>query len=1414
VILGVLVALVVVLVMTPVGWRLASGLIERAVDRQTGLDLTIGSLRGNLLSNITVTDARMSVPDGPTILDVGEIEGAYNLGALVRGRVEVPRLRVSNARLLFEVGPDGELVGWSRFAKPAPDAAAAPDPWPIDVNVALTDWVIVVRDTAAGYGVEVAGLDVEARGGPDEFRASLAGSLAVASATMTRPVRGTLSSELEGDETGVRIVRLEVPTVAGDVAVRGLLSFGDPVPSLDLAVESTIDLATVSSLAERGTDGDPARAPVALAGHVEILASVEGPADSLGYRASVAGTGLVVGGVEAPRADAQLVGDLDRVDVERFAVSVLDGEGAGSATIDLTRLSDEPPRVPYEFSATLEGLGLERLDPLFPEGATGLGGALSGRVRIGADSPDPRDLEGSFDVAVDGFAVGDTLLGELLVEGRIAGGRLEAFGRCCASLVTVEAPIEEDGIRGLTFTADLTDLSVPAGAYGFPEIGGEGSVQGALAFGQEGASLTVDADLPNLTYRDFEIGPARVGLAGRDTAYAVDFVAFGDVLEGDGSFDTGGRYRVSARVDSFDLGSVMGDALRERLEFEGAVTAAVTVSGRGQEPPAVEGTVIDLFATARGERAYLATPFQFKATPDTVHVTWAAIEGSFGSISVTGGMSVRESGEIVARLNGIDLAAVANVVPGGLPAPLRGVVDGDVRLFGRRDRPSFRAGVDLVDFAFGGLELRTIALEAENDSTDVLFDLRAESAVAGSLVAYGSIPIVPDSLRFMLPDPTREFGASMVFSGFTVDAGASLLPKIRGTKRFTADGAALLVGSADSLDSIYGRGSFGVISATFDLVEFTIADTLEFDLAGGDIELAETMIAVVPRRTLVEEVGGTAVVQGVARSDGTLDFSMTADELDVGQLVRAFGPQPRTTVKGLLDLTAHVGGTRDEPEIGFTWRFREPSFFDFGFDDFSGRAAFAEGAVSIEEGALSAGDQVVSVTGVIPVPAEGGGAPPREMDVRIFTDDFRLDRLTELPPGVDDLDGRLECDLSLLGTVELPIPAGRLVFRDGSLRGFDLKRPVRDIGFEVYAGDGAILLVGAGATLGGGRVKASGAADLHAADPPAFRFTIDLESAEIEVEDSFDARLGGRFTWAGSPRGSELSGDVLVEKLDVTYPVGMIDLLTRKPMAVVIRRADDPAARVALDVGVDVADDIDVKNSLVRLALKGALDVRGTALDPRVSGRLDAAPGGTFKYLDNEFEIEALEVVFEDPSRRDPRVHLLASTTVIDRSEEEYRITVTFDGFAFETLPQFASEPPLTEGDVLSLLTFGDTFGGLASGPGVAGSSGDRFSQLARGAFVSSVFGIAESQLERILRLDTVSIDDEAVVNEGLVGADVTIGKVFGDRLKVNYTTAVGEFGEQEVEVAFRLSKQISIETRGDPEGNHAIGLRLRIPFR
>jgi translocation and assembly module TamB len=323
---------------------------------------------------------------------------------------------------------------------------------------------------------------------------------------------------------------------------------------------------------------------------------------------------------------------------------------------------------------------------------------------------------------------------------------------------------------------------------------------------------------------------------------------------------------------------------------------------------------------------------------------------------------------------------------------------------------------------------------------------------------------------------------------------------------------------------------------------------------------------------------------------------------------------------------------------------------------------------------------------------------------------------------------------------------------------------------------------------------------------------VKLDSPEVSVPRSLSARFGGELRWAGTGAGSRLSGDVVVERMDVTQQIGLGDILAAGPVRSIRPRAGDPRARVALDVGVSVRDRIGVRSNLADLDLEGGVQVGGTLLAPRISGGV-YAEGGSFRYLDNEFALENLNVSFVDPRRQDPFVDLAGTADVESRSGESYAVTLRVTGFAFDAVPALTSEPPLSEPDVLALLTLGDTVGGLAAGGAATGSSGQSWAALTRQAFLGSLFGVAEGTMERLLNLDRVEVDRDDLADGDLSGAGVTLGKRFGDRLRVDYRTSFGRFEEREVDVALRLTRYLSLETRADQEGNHAVGFRVSLLF-
>jgi len=315
------------------------------------------------------------------------------------------------------------------------------------------------------------------------------------------------------------------------------------------------------------------------------------------------------------------------------------------------------------------------------------------------------------------------------------------------------------------------------------------------------------------------------------------------------------------------------------------------------------------------------------------------------------------------------------------------------------------------------------------------------------------------------------------------------------------------------------------------------------------------------------------------------------------------------------------------------------------------------------------------------------------------------------------------------------------------------------------------------------------------------------------VEDLAEGSLDGNLSWGGTPSRSVLKGRLAVKDAVVTRSVGLGDLVGRAPRVIVVRRSDDPRANVGLSLDVSIDDRVDVESNLAELSLEGGASIGGTLLSPRVSGSL-FADGGTFTYLSNDFEVEEFKVDFIEAERRDPYITLAGTADVESRAGEPYVVTARVDGYLNDAVPEFTSTPVLSQPDIMSLLTFGSTFGALVSGGGALGSSGSTFTNLAQRAFLSSAFGLAEQKLESLLRLDTVAFDSEKLASDEAADADVMLGKEFGDRLRVNYRTSVGRLSNQRVEVSFELARRLWLETRTNPEGNHAIGVKLQIPFK
>ncbi len=510
--------------------------------------------------------------------------------------------------------------------------------------------------------------------------------------------------------------------------------------------------------------------------------------------------------------------------------------------------------------------------------------------------------------------------------------------------------------------------------------------------------------------------------------------------------------------------------------------------------------------------------------------------------------------------------------------------------------------------------------------------------------------MAPDSVTVLRLDAGREFGVSIVSEGFILDATAPILPGVRGEKRFRLDGSALLTGTVDSLESVTGRGLFTDMSASFDLAEFSLADTVYFDVAGGRIEFDEFAVDVLRRHVLGPPAGGRVTVGGFTSLNGDTRITATSTGLDIGHLARALGAGQGSQIRGKLDADALIEGSGGERSVSFTWSVDSPRLFDFGFDRAAGSGTFEAGALRIETAELAAGDRSIGVTGTVAV--NDNGSP--ELDLRIAANDFRLRRLKRLPPGLDRIDGRLDVDLTVRGRADSLGIDGTALLSGGRLEGFGLAKPITGIEMDVQGQGATIAVKRLRARSGDGGVDGYALVDFSSSQvDPTFLAAVNLGSPSFEVEDVVEGSVSGNLSWGGTFSHSALKGRISVERARVTRSVGLSDLMGRGPRVVVIRRTDDPRGNVALDLDIQVKEPMKVESNVAKLSLEGGATVGGTMLAPRVSGSF-RAEGGTFNYMNNDFSVEELTVNFIEAERRDPYVKLVGASDVESRSGEQY----------------------------------------------------------------------------------------------------------------------------------------------------------------
>ncbi len=948
----VLAILVAVLLLTPFGGRMAASIGWSRAAGESGVELSIGSTRGSLVRGITFEDVRLTTEDGTRLLEVDGLGVGAGSVSLSSKRVELRGLRIDGGRVLFATDDEGKLLGWSRLgggrAEDASPDSTGNGAWGVGFDIALSDVTVVIRSAVSGLDLVVGPIDGTVSGTAAELDAVLQGAAALKTPGLREPVTGEFDGSVRFAAGEIlELAPLALRTSVGEVLVTGTVRLrgpDEPVPpagsraealqaedssdyrtgaSADLVVESTHELSQLSAFLPETASQNLREAT----GNLTLTSEIEGPFADLTYSSNLRADSVTVGPLELDLLTVLFTGDAGGISAKSLHAEGMGGTLTATGTVKFPG-GGADTRFPHlSGRAEFEGLELTRLAALAPERRTQVSGTLGGTASIEWTAPGLSNLNAAFDLNASRLVAGERDFGSPSVRGRVTDGLLVSSGSCCGVTVAALGQLTDSGLQQVNLSAAASDLAVLASAFGRDGLAGSGTVKVELADIGSSLSLAATAEFPDLKYRHIQAGPVRVEASGLDGSYDLLYEAFDSTLLGRASLDPDGDYTASVRAHAFDLAAVLEDSLREAMSLAGLVTGTAAVSGDLGGAYAVTGEISELDLAARRQNAALKAPFSFTASPDSIRLTEAVLAGTFGEASVAGRLSTSDAIDIALTFDGAELSEITELLPRPPDAPPRGQLAGSVVLAGTRDSPVFSADIRLREFEMAGFAVESATLEASGDSSDVVFDLTAESTGSGVISVCGSAPVAPDSVTVLRFDSSREFGVSIWTEGFTLDAGESVLPQVRGEKRFRLDGSALVTGTVDSLASLNGSGQFAQLSAAFDLAEFALADTVGFEVESGVFRVDQLVIDVVRTHVLGEPDGGRLVLSSSVVPGGDVSLDLTAEDLDVGHIARTLGYSWGSEFRGRLNAEAVVSGIKIGSRISCRVKMAKPGLY-------------------------------------------------------------------------------------------------------------------------------------------------------------------------------------------------------------------------------------------------------------------------------------------------------------------------------------------------------------------------------------------------------------------------------------------------------------------------------------------------------
>ncbi len=410
-----------------------------------------------------------------------------------------------------------------------------------------------------------------------------------------------------------------------------------------------------------------------------------------------------------------------------------------------------------------------------------------------------------------------------------------------------------------------------------------------------------------------------------------------------------------------------------------------------------------------------------------------------------------------------------------------------------------------------------------------------------------------------------------------------------------------------------------------------------------------------------------------------------------------------------------------------------------------------------------------------------------------------LSLLAVFTPFISDLRGNMALSMDLKGNVEKPYLSGSAYIDRGYAKFNDLYHPFANIRADVLFNDNQVMVNTLRADLAGGKVSGEGKITFSGKSRP-----VDVKGTfsdvKLNVPDGFHTQGSGNVAIRGDRFPYQMDINYEVTGGEIVYEVGQkTDGIATVKASPFLPRTLDLDIFHPFNFGLDVnfKNPIVINNHFLQASATGRVKVNGTPDRLLLNGSFTPIQGGKAFFNDAPFEISSGYVEYNNTPPDDPKIYLTANARVTDTvadesgrsTQNQYDVSLLVQGHGQAPQITLASQPPLGQRELISLLALGTT--GAPQGEerktsetqsaNPSAALGGALLQKAGGKRVKETFGV------------DLKVSSSQATTENASSPKVTLSKQWTPKLGASASTTIEANPNNNVKLEYKMDKNVSV---------------------